>query len=168
MASELVGYFITWATYGSWLPGDSRGWRRRFANRSVDPHRVQPCVLSDGTMAPEPLLEDWCGSNMTGTEVFLRPNDRKTVEDAILEHCCVRQWGLLAVNARTNHVHMVVQAFEKPKVVRDQLKANCTRRLRRQQDPLNSPHTWAKGGDIEFLFDDESLQESVRYVLEAQ
>ncbi len=26
---EPLGYFITWTTYGTWLPGDERGWRRK-------------------------------------------------------------------------------------------------------------------------------------------
>jgi hypothetical protein len=21
-----IGYFLTWVTYGTWLPGDARGW----------------------------------------------------------------------------------------------------------------------------------------------
>ena len=21
-----IGFFLTWVTYGTWLPGDSRGW----------------------------------------------------------------------------------------------------------------------------------------------
>ena len=26
---EPIAYFITWTTYGTWLPGEERGWRRR-------------------------------------------------------------------------------------------------------------------------------------------
>ena len=26
---EPLAYFITWTTYGTWLPGDSRGWWQR-------------------------------------------------------------------------------------------------------------------------------------------
>ena len=26
---EPLAYFLTWTTYGTWLPGDERGWNRK-------------------------------------------------------------------------------------------------------------------------------------------
>ena len=26
---EPLAYFLTWTTYGTWLPGDERGWSRK-------------------------------------------------------------------------------------------------------------------------------------------
>ncbi len=26
MTDDPVGFFLTWVTYGTWLPGDPRGW----------------------------------------------------------------------------------------------------------------------------------------------
>ncbi len=72
------------------------------------------------------------------------------------------------MNARTNHIHVVVSAFEKPTKVRDQLKANCTRRLRNQEKPLNVEKTWSTGGDCEVIDNDDDLETVIRYVLEAQ
>jgi REP element-mobilizing transposase RayT len=145
-------YFITWNTYGTWLPGDSRGWRKRRA----------------GDQEPRPLLEAWCKKQMNHDAVFLSPGDRATIDQACRQHCQHRGWGLLAVNARTNHVHVVVAANAEPKVVRDQLKANCTRALRQQAVPLNVPVTWAKGGDVEILDTDDDVETVVQYVMEAQ
>jgi hypothetical protein len=28
-SGEPLAYFPTWTTYGTWLPGDDRGWRRK-------------------------------------------------------------------------------------------------------------------------------------------
>jgi len=100
--------------------------------------------------------------------VLLRAQDRPTVESACHEHCVIRGWELLAISARSNHVHLVVAANACPMVVRDQLKANCTRRLRLEADPLAVPQTWAKGGDIDIIDNEESIQKVVAYVLEAQ
>lgn len=83
-------------------------------------------------------------------------------------HCQHCGWVLHAVNARTKHVHVVVTADAKPRLIRDQLKANCTTRLRRQEKPLICERTWTKGGDCSVLFDDESLHNAVIYTLEAQ
>ena len=104
-------YYITWNTYGTWLPGDARGWRKRGC----------------GGQMPRPLLENWCREQMRYDPVTLSAHDRETVEAACKEHAEYRGWSILAVNARTNHVHIVIVANVGPKAVRDQLKANCTR-----------------------------------------
>jgi REP element-mobilizing transposase RayT len=105
---------------------------------------------------------------MTGEAVLLQLHDRATVEDACREHCQFRGWVLHAVSARTNHVHMVVSAEESPSTVRDQLKANCTRRLRKQTNPLKVARTWTSGGDCEFLDDESDIEAAIVYVTEAQ
>ena len=150
--SEFVGYFLTWTTYGTWLPGDSRGWRSR----------------RGGSQFPDLELELECAAKLSASPVLPRPQDRPVVEDAIREHCLVRAWELHAVNARSNHVHVVVAAYEKPKTVRDQLKANCTRCLRTGLDPLIREKTWANGGDCRVLDDEDDLESAIQYVLDAQ
>jgi len=150
--NDFLHLLITWTTYGTWLPGDGRGWRRQ----------------QSGNQLPRPLLEQWCRSQMNGDVVLLKPHDRLTVEDACCEHCQVRSWPLLAVNARTNHVHLVIGANENPQKVRDQLKANCTRRLRTQTEPLNVQRTWSRGGDCEILDGEAEIEAAVLYVTEAQ
>ena len=143
---------ITWTTYGTWLPGDMRGWRKR----------------PGGEQLPRPLLERWCREQMKGDTVLLSVDDRVTVEDACREHCEYRGWHLFAVSARSNHVHIVVAANEKPQKVRDQLKANCTRRLRKQEKPLIAERTWTRGGDCSILDGDDEIENAVVYVNVAQ
>ena len=150
--SDVITSLITWTTYGTWLPGDMRGWRKR----------------RDGEETPRPLLEKWCREQMRGDVVLLSQLDRETVEKACREHCQIRAWHLLAVNARSNHVHVIVAAAEKPQKVRDQLKANCTRNLRSQQIPLLSERTWTRGGDCSILDSDGDTEAAVVYVNEAQ
>lgn len=150
--NDTLTIFITWTTYGTWLPGDARGWRKRVG----------------GNQLPRPLLEEWCRQQLKGEAVLLEPHDRITVENACRKHSDHRGWSLLAVNARTNHVHVVVVANDAPQTVRDQLKANCTGALRRQQKPLNVERTWTRGGDCEILDSDEDIEAAVMYVMEAQ
>ena len=127
--SDSITIFLTWTTYGTWMPGDSRGWRKR----------------KGGQQLPRPLLAEWCRKQMKGEAVLLKPHDRNTVEEACFQHCEHRRWHLLAVNARTNHVHVVVVAGLSPQKVRDQLKANCTRALRQPSTPLVVDRTWTTG-----------------------
>ena len=100
--------------------------------------------------------------------MLLRPHDRGTVEEACRKHCEHRGWHLFAVSARRNHVHVVVAADSSPQKVRDQLKANCTGALRRQQLPLRVDRTWTKGGDCEILDRDDDIEAAVIYTTEAQ
>ena len=148
----MVGVFITWTTYGTWLPGDARGWRSR----------------KRGHQLPDAILEARCEAILISEPVLLRTADRVAVEAACAKHCNFRGWTLHAVNARTNHVHVVVSAYAKPQVVRDQLKANCTQAIRAQTDPLNCERTWTKGGDCQVLFDEDDLFDAIDYVKNAQ
>ena len=150
--NDTIALFITWTTYGTWLPGDARGWRHR----------------TGGHQIPQEPLETWCRNQMKGDAVLLNMEDRSTVEEACRKHSEFRNWYLYAVAARTNHVHVVVAANLKPQIVRDQLKANCTSALRRQPNPLCVNRTWTKGGDCEILDTDEDLHAAILYVTEGQ
>ena len=79
------------------------------------------------------------------------------------------------MQARTNHVHVVVTADRDPDTVRDQLKAWCSRRL---SDAAGLVQTVAKkagrrrwfteGGDKELIDNEEYLANAIQYVLEGQ
>lgn len=150
--NDAIALFITWTTYGTWMPGDARGWRKR----------------KTGHQLPKPLLAEWCRKQMKGEAVLLAPRDRATVEQACRAHCEHRGWQLFAVNARTNHVHVVVVADESPQAVKDQLKANCTGALRHQERPLNVQRTWTKGGDCQILDSEDDIEAAVIYTLDGQ
>lgn len=118
MHTDPIAFFITWTCYGTWLPGDARGstrWR-------------------GGFLRPRPSLETWCRERMQGKPVMLSKTQQGIVEQTITDHCRHRRWHLHQHDCRSNHVHVVVTAFEYTgEVVRDQLKAWCTRRLTEHQ-----------------------------------
>ncbi len=150
--SDSITLFITWTTYGTWLPGDSRGWRKWKA----------------GEQQPQPKLEDWCRDQMKEKPLFLNEEQRAVVENVIREHAEIRGWELHAVSVRTNHIHVAVTANAPPKRVRDQFKANATGKLRRIATPVTHEKVWTKGGDIEFIDTDDDLEQVVIYITEAQ
>src|SRR5438105_1204310 len=89
---EALAYFITWTTYGSWLPGDERGW----------------VLAGKGVQAPDLLRREKASALMTEGALVLTPEQRLVVEKTVAEHCLIRSWQLHIVNCRTNHVHVVV------------------------------------------------------------
>jgi len=145
-------YFLTWTTYGTWLPGDERGWNRR---GEADIQRANP------------LFVEMARSRMKEPEFRLSAADRRTVEATIRAHCRVRTWDLHAVNARSNHVHVVVTAAGyPPQTVRDQFKAWCTRRLKAAG--ATRTRFWTEGGSCRWINREDDLGDAVRYVIEAQ
>ncbi len=92
--NDPLAYFITWTTYGSWLPGDERGW-----------------VVKPGHfMAPEQQREVRARALMTDVELTLDREQRELVEQTVADHCRHRGWYLHRVSCRTQHVHVVVTA----------------------------------------------------------
>lgn len=65
-------------------------------------------------------------------------------------------------------MHIVVGAVDTPpKKFRVDLKAWCTRRLKERIDP-NRKNWWAERGSIRWVFDEESLEKAMTYVMESQ
>src|SRR5687768_10110953 len=50
-----LAYFITWTTYGAWLPGDERGWCKR-GSRVVEEPDIQLAGIAYQAMAEEPVV----------------------------------------------------------------------------------------------------------------
>jgi REP element-mobilizing transposase RayT len=156
----ILAYHITWTTYGTWLPGDGRGW-------------IKSGVL--GIQPPDPAREDAASAIMVEDAVTLTPAQRGIVEQTITEHCRIRGWKLHAVNARTNHVHLVVTAVPDPDTVMNQFKAWCSRKLsddagltEKVAVKAGRRHWFTEGGDKEIIEDEEYLNNAIRYVNEGQ
>ena len=148
-----IGFFITWTVYGTWLQGDFRGWRQ---------HR-------GGDQLPQPRLSEWRRNRMKHPVLLLDEQQRHAVEAECERHCLHRGWHLWRVNARSNHVHVVVTSNEiNGKTVRDQLKANATRGLRERWTQFRDRPVWSVGGDWKAINSEDDLETIVIYVGEAQ
>ncbi len=148
---EPLAIFLTWTTYGSWLPGDARGW--------VDDHGMIRRANKSLARISSSIMREQC--------VVLTTLQRLTVEESIHEHCRFRGWMLHAVNCRTTHVHTVVSAAERsPDVVLRCLKAWCSRQL--SGGAGGTRRWWTKGGSMRRLYDTRGIETVVTYVVECQ
>jgi REP element-mobilizing transposase RayT len=158
IAMTVLAYHITWTTYGTWLPGDARGWVR-WGECGVKP--------------PDPEREHDAGKRMVESAVVLTEEQRALVEQTVRDHCRIRGWILHALNARTNHVYVVVTADRDPQEVMHQFKAWCSRKL---SDAAGLVGTVAKkagrrlwfteGGNKEVIESEDYLINAIQYVLE--
>ncbi len=147
-----IAYFSTWTTYGTWLPGDERGWFEGGRGwREPDQRRSFSSALL-----------------MSADAIVLTTEQRELVEGVIAEHSTIRGWELHAVNCRTNHVHVVVSAGDRPiEIPREQYKSRATRRLTEQCGGARTVWWTERGWDV-YIDDDMELAAVVQYVLEGQ
>ena len=71
MHTDPLAFFITWTCYGTWMPGDERGWTRWHKGENLS----------------QPLLVDWCREQMTEQAIFLDQRQRELVNATIVTHC---------------------------------------------------------------------------------
>jgi REP element-mobilizing transposase RayT len=149
---EPLAYLLTWTTYGTWLPGDERGWSRK-----GEPE-IQP---------PNRLFHEMAESRMKEPTFSLVEDHRRLVEQTIRKHCEIRGWLLHAVNVRSNDVHVVVTAAGyAPETAREQLKAWSTRKLKGlAKDRFRF---WTEGGSCRWINHEAELEAAMVYVNEAQ
>jgi REP element-mobilizing transposase RayT len=145
-----LAFFLTWTAYGSWLPGDARGW---VDDRGAIREPNERLARSARRLLQNPV-------------VVLDGSCRRLVEQVIREHCGFRNWTVHAVNCRTTHVHVVVSAEQSPEAVLRSLKGRCSRKLSEAKGVTE--RWWTKGGSVRRLFDTRALETVVVYVVECQ
>ena len=135
---QVIAYFFTWTTYGTWLPGDARGWVDRHD------HQVKQADLHRQTKARKRMREQ---------PVRLLDRQMQVVQDAIYETSDVRGWKIHAIAVHTNHVHVAISVSDKePEQVLRILKAYSTRALKRERGNNHRQHWWTRSGSIRCLF----------------
>ena len=155
-----IAYHLTWTTYGTWLPGDARGW-------------VQSG--SPGVQEPDPERLQDARRLMAESAVVLTGDQRNLVAQTIRDHCAHRRWTLHALNARSNHIHVVVSASHDSDEMMNQFKAWCSRKLS-DLAGLKMPvarkagrrRWWTERGSTKVIYDEENLRNAIAYVLEKQ
>jgi REP element-mobilizing transposase RayT len=147
-----LAYFITFRTYGTWLPGDDRGSVDRDHDQVGEPTR------RDGLLVARAV------GQMAADARVLTEKERVLVKESIERRCTVAGWELTAINVRTNHVHVVVAAPARPEVVLGSLKSWATRDLRDAGLAEHGERLWARHGSTRYLWEPGSVERAVDYV----
>ena len=88
----MIGYMLTWTTYGSWLPGDERGY------------------VEDGVIKPSrPKLQIDNRGKQTYPMANLNPEEQEIVYKAIQEESVELNQRIYALSVNRNHIHVVVE-----------------------------------------------------------
>jgi hypothetical protein len=100
-----LAYFITFSTYGTELHGTQKG------RGSVDRTHNQ---YGTPFVSPDPVRELAAVNRMNEPPYLLSEAARQIVCDAMVAICREKDWQLLALQVRSNHVHVVVSADRDP------------------------------------------------------
>lgn len=142
--SKLVGYMVTWTTYGSWLQGDNRGY--------VENGRI--------LKSNETILKV-CEKLQKGQTVKLNQQEKEIVRTAILKEAERVGQKIETLVICTNHVHFAARPGNKS-IERTvcMYKSAATRALRNwRTGPI-----WTKSFDKRFCFTEDDLIRRIQYI----
>jgi REP element-mobilizing transposase RayT len=157
-------WLVTSTTYGSWLPGDRRGFVGKIKDRAGD--RVIHNVPGTPYDAGMPRLESAAKKVLKSPPIRLRVEHAEVLRDQFFETASFRGWHLLAVAIMSNHFHVVIGAAEEtdPEKLLGDLKSYGSRILNRRWGKPASDTWWTSSGSKRHLNDETSLIAAVRYV----
>ena len=148
---------LTFACYGSHLPGERDGIVNRKLNRHVDPF-----------VALSPQLVHAVHSAMNQTPYVIDSPRANAILAAMLATCEFRGWHVYTIHVRTNHIHAVLEGLTTPERMLNDLKAYASRKLNELGWDPPEVKRWARHGSTRYLNDERSLAAAIRYVAEEQ
>ena len=154
MGARPVAYLLSFRCYGSWLPGDRRGWVSRHGGN----------VAGTPLMAPSGALADDAAARQSQPSFWLGEQARATVCRTVEEVAAFRGWHVEALSVRTSHVHAVLRADVPPERALTQLKAWSTRRLVEAKLAYQGQKVWSEHGSTKYLWDERGVRRVKYYV----
>jgi REP element-mobilizing transposase RayT len=161
-------WLITSTTYGTWLPGDRRGFVSTVANPPGPRVRHnQPGTPYDANM---PELRESARSLLQGKPVYLSVEQAEVVLLQFQETVAWRGWELHAVAVMANHFHVVISApdeIHSTAILRD-LKSYAARALNQRWGKPVGGTWWTESGSRRPLANGQALEDAGNYVLYRQ
>ncbi|MFM9904853.1 MAG: transposase [Pyrinomonadaceae bacterium] len=155
---EPLAYLITFRCYGTWLHGDGRGAIDRNHN-----------AYGSAYMRPSEEFESFNAEELKMPPVRLNARQRRSVIKTIREVCEYKGWRLIAMNVRTNHVHVLVSAANVGgSMILSSLKSYSTRRLRENGLWEMKESPWSRRGSKRLLWNETSVARAADYVVNGQ
>jgi REP element-mobilizing transposase RayT len=159
-------WFLTWTTYGTWLPGDERGFvSPKFDGDAPERRNNEPGRPYD---EGRPDLRRIAENKLAGEAVRLTHAQAEVIRHQFAETARYRGWQLLAGAIMTNHVHLVVGVPGDPdpsSLLRD-FKSYSSRALNLRDRVSVRPRWWTEQGSKRKIADWDTLETVLRYVRE--
>jgi REP element-mobilizing transposase RayT len=167
-------WLLSNTTYGTWLPGDSRG--SVTSVRDLRPDDEPSPFRFEHNMPGAPLEDAIPGlqlsalAQMKAPRIYLDLAKAEVLLGQFQETAAHRAWALRAVAIMRNHFHIVVQVADDPaprKILAD-FKAYGTRALNRAYGKTPAETWWTDKGSKRKLAEERALANAIHYVLYKQ
>ncbi len=155
-------YLLTWTTYGTWLPGDVRG----FVSDTPQPDGTCHRSNTPGTpyQKDDKSLHNLAQVRMRGGEIVLDEAKARVAVRAFEEVATTHRLGIILGTVMRTHVHLVVASGDREGAQLLQLfKGVASRRLGQAFGPPRA-RWWTTGGSRRLLTDARSVEGAVKYV----
>jgi REP element-mobilizing transposase RayT len=165
-------WLITSTTYGTWLPGDERGFVSTVRDPSGPPTgpRVRHNQFGTPYDADMPELRESARKLLKAPSIFLDLAKAKVISAQFQETATYREWDMHGFSIMVNHFHVVVTASEEvpsTKILGD-FKSYASRALNgRWGKPANGTW-WTESGSRRPLPNEKALEDAIDYVLYRQ
>ncbi len=157
-------WFLTWTTYGTWLPGDRRGFVSR-TRHGPGPRRRQN---APGTPyeRDKPALVRAAIEQCKQPPVFLKQQHCEAILHCLQQTMRRWSWRLLAVAILRTHIHVLLLVQNDPsgfQVLRV-LKGSLSRELSRKFEKPTGFRWWTSSGSTRCLKKQEEVISVTRYI----
>lgn len=160
-------WFLTWTTYGTWLPGDPRGFvsRVREATEQGRP-RCEQDVPGTPFLVDIPGLVRSSRTSLKGEPIWLTAEQANAAAQDFHATAKFRAWALLSGSVMANHVHLVVGVAGDPDPARllQMFKSYASRCLNQRWGRPRSGTWWTESGSRRKLSDNRAIDMAIRYV----
>jgi len=145
MMKRMIGYMVTWTTYGTWLQGDERGY-----------------VKNGKILAQNDKLRSANRRQQKYSTVRFNSEQKQIVQNSIIKEAQRINHKMFAIAVCSNHVHLVAGISEESiEQAVHRYKYSATLALRKLG---TDGKIWSKGFDKRFCFTDRELENKIKYV----
>jgi REP element-mobilizing transposase RayT len=159
---EPFALHISWTCYGTWLPGDARGY---VSDTLIPGGGFEPKQNVPGTpcTADDPFTRSRAQQLQKSPAVRLTRAQARAVAEALVSAAAKRGWFILRAAVMANHAHVVVtRCPDDGPAVRRILKGVSQAALSRVRG--GPRRWWTAGGSDRYKHGTAAVDEAVRYV----
>jgi REP element-mobilizing transposase RayT len=158
-------WLLTWTTYGTWLPGEERGFVSPVRASSGDKWKSRN-ELGTPYSRSMPGLKRASQSRLKCAPIYLDIEKSQVIFKQFQETAEYRGWHLEAVAIMANHVHLVVSldVDVAPDVLLKDFKSYASRALNSRWDKPACGTWWAESGSKRKKSNHNAVENAIRYV----
>jgi len=143
--SKIIGYMVTWTTYGSWLPGDKRGY-----------------VRCGETLDGEKEILERSKERQKNDTIRLNKKEKEIVKDTIIKEAERIGQIVEGISVYSNHVHLLLRPNSKS--IEDAVSRYKSVSTRALWETGRKGRIWTKRFYKSFCFDENAVIREKAYI----